>query len=490
MALPLYLDEGIYIFWAKLFSLDPSFAYTPLTDGKAPLFMWLTGSFNQYFNDFLLTGRLISTFSGGITVLSWMIILQKITSRKMAFLFWLLFLVTPYAFLIERMAFVDSLLTALISLGTMSLVITFKKINSLKKWWLAVIGGFAAGTSFGLAYLTKTSTRAYLVVILIIGVLWLVKSLTQKKLAQTLLIIIVIGVMFAVYNELVTDFRIGSQRNWAMIEQKEAELTYTLPQIFHTFFVSSKFTLVYQDSLPFLVSYLSVYLGVLFIPFLLGSVWVFRNRRDLVWLFIYLLIGLVGTFFSARMMSSRYFYPLVPPFLALAGFGMNQLWDKASSGKIIFGIILGVLAVKSLFFLISPLNAFYSYDDQGFFVVGVTAPGLAEIKQELKNNPQESIVGVSGIWGIPDGVTTELPQVEVVGLTNWLSDDHVDLGKVASSPKPNKYLYLTLDEKNALPILDHFYSYTIIYQFSRPYSHKKVYFLKLGEPKPVPGLVS
>lgn len=486
LGLPLYLDEGIYIFWAKLFSTDQSFAYLSLSDGKAPLFMWLTASLHPIFHDFLLSGRFISVIAGGITLLSWMIILHSEINKKTAFLYWLLFLLVPYSFLIERMAFVDSLLTAFISLATMFLILSFKNTGFLQKWWLIILGGLFAGVSLGLAYLTKTSAWAFLIVLLIISLVWAIRSSIRKKYLQVFSILLSVGVMYLAYHELVSDFRIGAQRFWGMIDIKEAELTYTLPQIFNTFFVKHNFMFTYSGSVPFIFSYFTVYLGALLLPAVIGIIWIFKSRRDLLWIFIYCFVATLGIFLSARMMSSRYFYPVVPSFIALATLGAIQLWESIRYGKAILVSILLILFIQSLLFIINPLHAFYSYDDQGFFSSGyLTALGLTKIQEELKVSPSSNVLAVSGIWGIPDGVGVELSDigVETVGLDNWLGTSNINLEKIKNSPKPNKYLYLTLDEENALPILGKYYNYTIINEFVRPESNSKVYLIKLGQQK-------
>lgn len=486
LGLSLYLDEGIYIFWAKLFSVDQSFAYAPLTDGKTPLFMWLVAGIYPIFHDFLYSGRFISVISGGIALLSWMIILYSEVNKKTVFWFWLLFLLVPYAFLIERMAFADSLLTAFVSLTTMCLVLSFKNTHSLKKWWLVAIGGFFSGVSLGLAYFTKTSARAFLVVLLIVSLIWIIKSIIQKKYLSAFGAFLSAGIMYLIYHELISDLRIGAQRFWGMIDIKEAELTYTLPQIFDTFFIKHNLLFIYQGSIPYLSSYFAVYLGVLILPAIIGIIWIFKFKRNLLWIFIYFFIATLGIFLSARMMSSRYFYPVVPSFIALAAFGAIQLWEKIKYGKFFLGIILLILFIQSSFFLINPLQAFYSYDDRDFFVAGyTTALGLMEIKKELEASSSDTVIGVSGIWGIPEGATVVLSDIgiETVGLSNWLGGNNVNLANLVNNPKPNKYLYLTLDETNALIVLGNKYNYTIINEFIRPISGSRVYLIKLGQAK-------
>lgn len=500
LGLPMYLDEGLYIFWAGLFSKDSSFAYLPLTDGKAPLFMWLVGDFNRFFHDFLLTGRMLSVLAGGVTVVCWMIILRMELGKKFVWMFWLMALVVPYAFVIERMAFVDTLMTALLSFGTMSLVWALK--NSSRRYFVlfSVFGGFLAGLGLGFAYMTKTSARAFLVVFLIVGAVWIIRVLLQRKFISVLGIIITSAVMYLTYHELLSDFRIGAHLLWGMIDVKEQELTYTLPQIFNNLIVKHN-PGIYRDSLPFIFSYFTVYLGGLSLLAVFGIFRILKKRRDLIWLVLYFMISTVGIFLSARMMSSRYFYPVVPSFLALSAIGGVALWEyRLKLGKVLVAIILTALAVQSSLYLFSPLHGLYAYDDQRYFTTGdISALGMYDVKNYLTAAPDQSIVGVSGIWGIPQGVVTELSsdKITAVDLGNWFQAGDPDknkgcekdtkfyqgkcwrlnLGIVMGSSR-DKYLYLTQDQ-GYLPIIGLFYTYNIEKEYLRPGSSHKVYLIKI-----------
>ena len=227
--LPLYLDEGIYLSWAKLFAGSNNFAYISLQDGKTPLFVWLITYFNQYFHDYLLTARVISVAAGGLTLLCWMLLVNWIENIKMALLFWLVVLVTPFDVLITRLGLMDSLMTAYVSLSVLSLSLVKQQLEQ-KKSWLAVVFGLLGGMSLGLAYLTKTSAKVFLPVFLIIVLIWIGRWL-RKSLTQVCWLITSMVVGLIAYYQVIDLIRTGGYRFWAMIQMKEILLTFTPNQV-------------------------------------------------------------------------------------------------------------------------------------------------------------------------------------------------------------------------------------------------------------------
>src|SRR3990167_7485247 len=73
---PVFVDEAIYIRLSQVMRAEPTLRFLPLSDGKQPLFMWLTIPLLKIFSDPLFAGRLTSVSSGmailiGIFLLSY-----------------------------------------------------------------------------------------------------------------------------------------------------------------------------------------------------------------------------------------------------------------------------------------------------------------------------------------------------------------------------------------------------------------------------------
>lgn len=501
LKLPLYLDEGLYISWAHLFSSDLSFAYVSLQDGKTPLFIWLTAALNPLVDNYLLAGRLISVIAGAITALCWMIILKKYTDDKTVFFFWLLFLLAPFGFLIERMAFVDSLLVAFGSLSLMCWITAFHFFKEKKSILPGILLALISGIILGIAYMTKTSARLYLIAEMVLGIIWIFPFIKQFKVRAILLASGGLLVLWLSYQELIGYMRVGAHRFWSAIALKEHELTFSLPDIINIFFKTHDFS-AYLRNLPFIGQYFLVYFGVILILAFLGLAVILKNKLKVYWLVIYIAILFFGIFLSGKMTASRYFYMLVPATLALAAFGAVKIWQlKSRLGRLFLLFCLVVLMGQDLLMLINPLQAFYSTDDQGYLLGSeLSAFGLDQTITELKPLKTQVIVAVSGTWGVQDGIITLLKQqgIDAMPLNSWLQESNKDqfgncqrdqrlienhcyklnIQPVLDSQKAFKFLYLTRAADN-IAVLDNFGVIKDKQVFKRPLGDSSTYLIKL-----------
>ena len=480
-ALPLYLDEGNYVWWAKLFTGSDNFAYVSLQDGKTPLFVWLITYFNQYFHDYLLTARVISVAAGGLTLLCWMLLVNWIENIKMALLFWLVVLVTPFDVLITRLGLMDSLMTAFVSLSVLSLTLVKQQLEQ-KKSWLAVVFGLLGGMSLGLAYLTKTSAKVFLPVFLIIVLIW-IGGWLRKGLTQVCWLITSMVVGLIAYYQVIDLIRTGGYRFWAMIQMKEILLTFTPNQVLDRLLWHPDYSL-YLSNLPLLGQYGLFYLAgsVLFIS--VGIyILVCRYPGRYLWLLILAILPVVGIFLSARILASRYFYVAVPALMMISLFGIKQLWGQRV-GRMVVVLLLMINLILTVKMQLTPLVAAYSEDDKSYLVESdLTALGASQIVG-LLTDPARSIVGISGQWGVAEGAMVILEQsgVKTIKLTNWLEVNdqggQVKLDGLLKSPQPDRYLYLT-EDRGELKLLQSLTKIEIIKTWIRSGSGRQVHLIKL-----------
>ena len=109
---PIFADEAIYIRWAQVMRAEPTLRFLPLSDGKTPLFMWAMIPLFKVFSDPLFAGRFLSVISGLFTLLGVYFLAKKAFNAKTAFWASLLYVITPYTVFFDRMALVDSMLSA------------------------------------------------------------------------------------------------------------------------------------------------------------------------------------------------------------------------------------------------------------------------------------------------------------------------------------------------------------------------------------------
>lgn len=140
--IPVFVDEAIYVRWSQVMRAEATLRFLPLSDGKQPLFMWLTIPFLKFISDPLIAGRLVSFFAGfgsliGIAYLSWLLFKKTWFSAIATFLYATL----PFTVFFDRMALADSLLN-MFGLWTLIFAILFARSKRLDQ---SMILGFIIG---------------------------------------------------------------------------------------------------------------------------------------------------------------------------------------------------------------------------------------------------------------------------------------------------------------------------------------------------------
>lgn len=498
-SLPLYLDEGLYIYWAHLFAQDSSAAYISLLDGKTPLFIWLVSWVNQFFSDYLFSARFISAVAGTISILAWSQIIRIVSTPRISLIFIILSTITPFLYIVDRMAFVDSTMTAFASLSLLLIVLSVRFIQS-RSYILSFILTVFAGVLLGFAYFTKTTAHMFLVLSLIILIFQTLVNLIQKRFVPALFILLSAVILFAVQHELVSYMTVGGYRYWPGIVVKEGQLSYSLTEVISNLQIDR---VHYLFHLSYLLDYLYVYIGILlfFVP--LGAFAVFRNHRSASWLFVYSIVIIGGIFLSAKVMASRYFYPVTFPIIALSSFGLAYFWSESRQIlKLSLVILFILLCIPISLIIFAPQSAHYAHDDKSYFVSGdINAPGLIDMSEYLIGQT-DPVVGVYGIWGVSEGALAMLSEqrIETIVLGQWIekysrnelsscpSDQRLigefcyklTIDKFLQSPKQNKYLYLTRENADqSVELLSKLTQIEIIKTYIRPYSQSKAYLIKL-----------
>lgn len=495
--LPLYLDEGLYIFWSYLFSTDPGFAYISMQDGKTPLFIWLTTRVNSFFNNFLYSGRFVSVMASVVSLICWLIIGAKIMGKRSLIFIFVLFLVAPFNILISRLAFVDSLLIAFGSLSILGIFLV-KEFAEKKQIIKTLIFATLAGLLLGMAFLTKTTAKIFLLGELLVLGLWglgLVKN-TQFKPAALILVsgLIITGLYFEIMGYL----KFGALKHWEMIANKESILVFSLPELYRKFFVQQNFT-THIKNISVTLEYFFYYFGPILFFFAAGVIWMFKIRRHF-WILSLVLVFSGGVFLSAKVPASRYLAIIIPEVLVISAFGLFWIWgSKLKLLKVISGVLIlisGFLSVKIIF---DPMNAYYASDDRANFVdYNLNALGLNESIEYLSPRKENAAVALTGIWGVAEGAKVAF---EENGIENYTTgrvvtvhpkeevceDDYrelngkcwkIDFGDITKSGKSEKYVYF-INELVNIETLKKLENIEVISEFKRPATNLNVYLIKL-----------
>lgn len=487
---PLYLDEGIYIFWSKLVSESTDFAYVSLQDGKTPLYFWLIASLRGIIGDTLLAGRLISVGASVVSVFSWMVIIKNSVKFKYSNLIYLAFFaVMPLGLMTERMAFSDSLLGACVSLSFMFLYLAYLDIDH-NKLWKVLIWTFMSGITLGLGYMTKTTTRLFLVIHMGVIVFWLIIFFKNRQLLKIMQLILVIIIMYFIYNQIIGFLRFGGQRFWGEIVNKENLLTFSVPEIISRL---KNEPLSYMAYVPLVGEYILYYFGVTLPLTIAGFVFIVKNNFKNFSIIFMAVSIVIAVFLSGRVMASRYFYILVPVITAIITIGAVKLFETKNKWYLSIVVITWILLfIQSLIMIISPYNGVYASDDKNYYYTGeVNAYGLQDVIKYLNDKEGNSIVGVYGTWGIPEGVRVILNEhgIEAVGLSNILSSNSTNSyekcetnrvlldGKcwmVNFDNKKDKFIYI-VGEYREISILNRINTVKLLFKFDRPNSGISTY---------------
>lgn len=402
---PIFADEAIYIRWAQVMRAEPTLRFLPLTDGKTPLFMWAMMPLFKVFEDPLFAGRFLSVVSGFFTFLGVYVLARKVFNVKTAFWAGLLYVITPYTVFFDRMALVDSMLTAF-TVWIIYFAILLAKTLRLDT---AMILGYLLGG----AILTKTSG---MVNFLLLPISILGFNLEKNKRKPFLRLVLLWGVAiitgFIMYNllRLGPEFNQLSSRNQDYIFSPTELAGRPLdPFIPH-------FKDIY-DWFPKLLTWPILFCGAVGLFYILANL----HKLGLI-LFLWGLIPLLLEMAFLKTFTARYLLPAIPTLLIISGFGIYHILPRFVSHKpLSFVLMLLVVLPLPLYFnyllLTNPQSSpLPRAEKQGYFEEWTSGYGLKEIANYLidqkKNGPV--VVGTEGFFGtLPDGLYIYLDKANI-----------------------------------------------------------------------------
>lgn len=145
LTMPIFTDEAIYIRWAQIAKDDAGWRFISLTDGKQPLFIWLTMILMKFIHDPLLAGRLVSVGSGFITMIGLFFLSMELFKNKwIGILSGFMYFIFPMALVYDRMALYDSLVGAFAIWGLYIAILLIRKLRLDIALILGMVTGAAA----------------------------------------------------------------------------------------------------------------------------------------------------------------------------------------------------------------------------------------------------------------------------------------------------------------------------------------------------------
>lgn len=393
--IPIFTDEAIYIRWAQIGLADSVHRYISLTDGKQPLLTWLMYPMLKIFSDPLFAGRIVSVLSGVFTVLGIYFLSRELFGRKTAIIASIIYILSPFALLYDRLALMDSLLSGF---GVWSLYLT---VILAKKPRLDA--ALLLGLTVGLGVLTKSSAWYYLALTPFSLILFNLKA--KDKISQFFkwLGLITVGTIIAevMYNSLRLSpwFYIIRQKNYSFV-MTPAE------------FFKKPFTIFFPN-LNGLMQFLTTYLTwPIFLVVLFGVVVALVKRdRKTIYLFLWFIIPFLSLAAIGKVIFPRFILFMVMPLFIIAAHAITNLTAIFKKNiifpVIITAIILAYPAYQSFLLVVSPVQADIPANDRHqLFDDWPSGYGVKEVISYLKDKAQNGkiVIGTEGTFGLNPAV--------------------------------------------------------------------------------------
>lgn len=393
---PVFADEAIYIRWAQVMKSEPTLRFLPVSDGKTPLFMWAMMPVFKVIADPLQAGRTLAVVSGFGTLLGVFLLGLVFFNRRIALFSAFLVAVTPFIIFFDRMALVDTMLSAFViwSIFLALLLVKYPRFD------LAMVLGYFLGGGL----LTKTPGMFNVVTVPLAALTMSFKPARRVgrvlKLGGFFIISILIGL--GIYNIL----RLGP--GFTNLNSRNSD------------YVRNPMDLLNNPLDPFLphlgdvMGWWQLFFGYPLIFFILAGV-VFAILKRNRYMLTILLIALIPTIIQMcllRTFTARYFLFTIPPLLLTAAFGIDAILEKyrrqhlLTAGIILVLLIWPAVFMQKLYFDIE--NAPLPRNERRGYLEDWTAGyGLREIANFLNNESTKGmiVVGTEGSFGtLPDGL--------------------------------------------------------------------------------------
>lgn len=419
--LPVFVDEAIYIRWSQVMR-DPAWRFIPLTDGKQPLFMWLSSPPVNLLSDPLFASRLISAIAGFFGMIGIFFLGRELFNKKIGIIAALFYVLVPFFVFYDRLAVADGLLTVL-GIWAMFLSVVLARTVRLD---VALILGMVIGA----ATLTKSPGFFYLLLvpsgILLFG---FSRQAFPKLIKLVLLWLLVVLMSLIIYNilRLSPYFYLIGQRTYDFI-LTPAEFLQNGP-FWWLLCRGSSFTWgcgrIFESS-GWLAAYFT---WPIFAAAFLGLLLLFcKNWRAALLMAAWSVGPLLVENAIAKGFTARYIIFATFPFLVTAAYITDLAITKLRKINYLAPVGLLILLIPAIIFdwylLTNPSQAAIpAKEREGYLEEWSAGQGIVEIAQFLRGKAKDNqpiLVGTEGTFGtLPDGLqiyTRDIPNLTVVGM--------------------------------------------------------------------------
>lgn len=388
--LPIFTDEAIYIRWSQIGANDANWRFISLTDGKQPMFTWFMMVVLKIVEDPLLAGRLVSVLAGigsmiGLYVLS----RELFKNRNVSLLTLLLYVLSPFALMYDRLALYDSLVAAF------SIWNLYLSVLLVRRLTLDV--ALLLGLTLGAGMLNKTS--GFLSLYLLPATLLLFDFSESKRLQRFLRWAGLIAVAFVLSQILYGILRLSPF--FHMIAQKDTIFVYPISEwIRHPF----RF---FHGNLRGLFDWLRNYMTLpVFLLALLPSVFFWNKTREKVLLYVWWFAPFVALALFGKVLYPRFILFMTMPLVILAAVSLEALYRRFTLtviGLSLYAVILFPSIYAAYFIDTNPLYAPIPFSDRGQLIDDWPSGwGIPEVNAFIREEAAKGKIAVftEGTFGL------------------------------------------------------------------------------------------
>lgn len=427
--LPIFNDESIHIYWAKLIATSNQQWFISLIDGEPPLFIWLIVFFLKLSPGwYLVAGRLPSVLAGAVSLVGiYKLAELLLKSKRTGLIAAGLYIILPFAFFYDRLASYDGLFSAF---GVWSIYFAVKSSKTLSVknslWW---------GFVLGLALLSKANGVIF-VLLSALSFIFSINFLSLKKQFKKTLFIFITGLTLG---ELIHSLLFLSKGYELYSSTGISRYTLSIGELFKNPFV------LFPQNIMNVFSWIATYytwpifiLGVIGLGLLL-----LKNRRAgsllfLLWLepiILFSFVALPGSFYPRHILF------VTPYFLIATAFLIEKVlkWNKILAGLVALFILIFVVGFDTAL-LFNPLNANFPKVDYNQYVSGTPSGyGLERIFSFLHQKSASgkiTVVTLGTISSYPYAFNLEFwrnPNVRVIAIWPVSKDTKITISKLAKS---------------------------------------------------------
>lgn len=389
--IPIFTDEAIYLRWAQIARDDANWRFISLTDGKQPLFVWLTMLAMKIISDPMIAGRMVSVLSGFLTAIGLFFLSREIFTKK-----WIgiiaagLYVIYPFALIYDRLALYDSLV------GTFAVWSLYGTVRLVR--YLNLDVALLLGLVTGSALLNKTSGffTLYLLPFALLIFDWKKKNLRERVVRFILLGGVVTLVSYGMYSILrLSPF-------FYIIEEKNAVFVYPFKD-----WIQHPFVYFWQN-LRALFDWLVIYMGLPFILLAGGSLFLKKIFiKEKILLILWFGLPFIALALFGKTLYPRYIFFMTLSLLPLIAYSIYILYERLKE-KLFLRLCFLILAifyplVSSIFILTDFKNAPIPLADKSQYLTGwpsgVGIPETINFFQE-KAKKGEIFIGTEGTFGL------------------------------------------------------------------------------------------